>query len=164
MSLNIEPIYGKQYIRYSETWQAASNSQAASPRAVAKGTTVGTVDIPEFSVVVPAGYAGSNQVCLPADLATPAYAAVGVSQIYIPTSTEQPYTARQVTVATSGSLLVKVDSTAKFEAADLNTQLRINNYGLASDGANAVTSGGTTPLIRDIIDIGPNQYVLVSFK
>lgn len=164
MSLNIVPVYGKQYIRYAETWSAASDSQAASPRAVAAGTTVGTVDIPEFAVVVPAGYAGANTVCLPADLATPVYAAVGVSQSYIPTSSSQPHTARQASIATSGSLLVKVDSANTFEAADLNTQLRINNYGLASDGANAVTVNGTTPLIRDIIDIGGSQFVLVTFR
>lgn len=153
MAFNIAPVYGRQYIRYAETWEAAVRNQ---------GNTA-DVSIPEFAVVVPASYDGGNKVCLPGDLTTPVYTAVGVNQAFIPTDSSQPQTVRQASIATSGSLLVKVDPANTFEAPDLNTQLRINTAGLASDGGNLVTVRGTTPLIREIIEVGGSQYVLVSF-
>jgi hypothetical protein len=79
----------------------------------------------------------------------------------MPAALAQPYTARQLTVATSGLLLVEVDPAAG--TINLNTQLQINPLGQATDGGVAVTLDGTTPLIREIVDIGGRNLVLVSF-
>ena len=79
----------------------------------------------------------------------------------MPTALAQPYTARQLTVATSGLLLVEVDPAAG--TINLNTQLQINLLGQATNAGVAVTLDGTTPLIREIVDIGGRDLVLVSF-
>jgi flagellar basal body rod protein FlgF len=73
----------------------------------------------------------------------------------------QPYTARQLTVATSGLLLVEVDSASA--VISLNTQLQINLKGQATSAGTPVTNDGTTPLIRENVDIGGRRLVLVSF-
>lgn len=166
MSLNITPVYGKQYIRYAETWEAAADAQAASPAAVAADTTVGIVEIPEFAVVAYATYDSANKVCVPGDLADFAGAIVGVNQGYIPAAKDQPYTARQASVATSGSLLVAVDP-ANTTPFVLNTQLFVGETGKAlheDDGGVAVTLDGTTPLIREVVEIGGVTALVVSFN
>jgi len=157
MSLNIAPVYGKQFIRYAETWEAATDNEDGD---------VGVVEIPEFAVVAYATYAGSNKVCAPGDLDTFEGAVVGVNQAYIPTSLAQPYTARQASIATSGSLIVEVsaDTVASFA---LNTQLAVGPNGKAlpaADGGIEVTVDGTTPLIREIVEIGGRTILIVSFN
>ena len=88
---------------------------------------------------------------------------VGINQAYMPSTLAQPYTARQLTVATSGLLLVEVDP-ASSPAPTLNTQLRINLLGQAvPTGGTLVTLDGTTPLIRENVTIGGRKLVLVSF-
>lgn len=165
MSLNIAPVYGKQYIRYAETWEAVTDAEAASPTATAAGSTVGVVEIPEFAVVAYATYdsAPTNKVCVPGDLATFEGEIVGVNQSYIPTSLSQPHTARQASVATSGSLIVAVDpeNAAPFV---LNTPLTVGDTGLALVGGTEVTLAGTSPLIREIVEIGGRTIVIVSFN
>lgn len=79
----------------------------------------------------------------------------------MPSALAQPYTARQLTVATSGLLLVEVDPASA--ALTLNAQLQINTLGQASSTGVAVTLDGTTPLIRELVDIGGRELVLVSF-
>ena len=87
---------------------------------------------------------------------------VGINQAYMPSTLAQPYTARQLTVATSGLLLVEVDPASA--PLTLNAQLAINTLGQASTVASvAVTLDGTTPLIRELVDIGGRKLVLVSF-
>ena len=86
---------------------------------------------------------------------------VGINQAYMPSTLAQPYTARQLTIATSGLLLVEVDPAAG--PISLNSQLEINLLGQATDAGVAVTLDGTTPLIRELVDIGGRQLVLVSF-
>jgi hypothetical protein len=81
----------------------------------------------------------------------------------MPSAIAQPYTARQLTVATSGLLLVEVDPTMVPGAIALNTQLRVNLLGQATTAGVAVTLDGTTPLIRENVNIGGRQLVLVSF-
>jgi hypothetical protein len=157
MSLNIAPVYGKQYIRYSETWEAASDKETGG---------VGLVELPEFSVVAYATYAGTNKVCSPGDLDTFTGPIAGVNQSYIPTSLSQPYTARQASIATSGSLIVEVspEATTAFVA---NSRLSVGDDGKAltvADGGVNVTLGGTTPLIREVVEIGGRTILLVSFS
>jgi hypothetical protein len=79
----------------------------------------------------------------------------------MPTALAQPYTARQLTVATSGLLLIEVDPASA--AITLNTPLQVNLLGQAVAAGTAVTLDGTTPLIRESIDIGGRKLVLVSF-
>jgi hypothetical protein len=70
-----------------------------------------------------------------------------------------------LSVATSGLLLVEGDGT--LAANDIGTALEVIAGGLASDagtvGSTAVTVNGTTPIIRDVLDIGGEQFALVSF-
>lgn len=168
MAFNIAPVYGKQYIRYSESWEAAADAEATSPVAVAAGSTVGVAEIPEYAVVAYATYgaAPTNKVCVPGALATFDGPVVGVNQSYIPTTLAQPHTARQASVATSGSLLVDVDP-ANEAAFALNAQLSVGETGKAltvADGGVEVTVDGTTPLIREIVEIGGRTMLLVSFN
>jgi flagellar basal body rod protein FlgF len=79
----------------------------------------------------------------------------------MPSALAQPYTARQLTVATSGLLLVEVDPASA--ALTLNAQLQINTLGQASTLGVAVTLDGTTPLIRELVEIGGRDLALVSF-
>jgi hypothetical protein len=155
MSLNIAPVYAKQYIRYAETWEAATDNEDGD---------VGVVEIGEFRVVAYATYAGANKCCTPGDLDTFGGAIIGVNQAYIPTALAQPYTARQASIATSGMLIVEVAPGAAPIA--LNTQLEVDGAGRAvafGDG-DPVTLDGTTPLIREVVEIGGRTVVLVSFN
>ena len=152
MATNAAPIYGKQYIRYAETWEAAVDTQ---------GGVIGTVEIGELRAVSYATWAGPN-VAAAGDAFTVAPTTIcGVNQAYMPTALAQPYTARQLTVATSGLLLIEVDPTSA--VINLNTPLQINLLGQATAAGTAVTLDGTTPLIRENVDIGGRRLVLVSF-
>ena len=155
MATNAAPIYGKQYIRYAETWEAPVNNQAGA---------VGVVEVGELRAVSYATWAGPNYAAA-GDAFNPAAAQstiVGINQAYMPTALAQPYTARQLTVATSGLLLVEVAPGSA--PLTLNAQLTINVLGQASTVASvAVTLDGTTPLIRELVDIGGRKLVLVSF-
>ena len=152
MATNAAPIYGKQYIRYAETFEAPSNTQ---------GGAVGTVEIGELRAVSYSTWAGPNTAAAGDAFTVPPTTIVGINQAYMPTALAQPYTARQLTVATSGLLLVEVDPAAG--TINLNTQLQINLLGQATNAGVAVTLDGTTPLIREIVDIGGRDLVLVSF-
>jgi hypothetical protein len=168
MATNSAPIYGKQYIRYAETWEAAVDAEVGSPLATAAGTTVGVVEVGELHVVTYMTSAGPNIAAepfalTPANWAAP-FSIAGVNQAYMPTALAQPYTARQLTVATSGLLLVEVDPTLPpATAIALNSRLQVNLLGQATNAGNAVTLDGTTPLIRESVTIGGRRLVLVSF-
>jgi hypothetical protein len=153
MSSNSAPIYGRQYIRYAETFEAAVNTE---------GGAVGTVEIGELRAVSYATWAGPNVAAAGDAFTVPPTTIVGINQAYMPSTLAQPYTARQLTVATSGLLLVEVDPGSA--ALTLNAQLTINVLGQASTVASvAVTLDGTTPLIRELVDIGGRKLALVSF-
>ena len=165
MATNAAPIYGKQYIRYAETWQAAVDLEPTSPFALAAGgATAGLVEVGELHAVVYATYAGPNNAAEPGATVGFAGAIVGINQAYMPTALAQPYTARQLTVATSGLLLVEVDPALAPGAIALGTQLRVNDFGQAiAAGGQLATLDGTTPLIRENVEIGGRNLVLVSF-
>jgi hypothetical protein len=157
MATNAAPIYGKQYIRYAETWEAPLNNAAGA---------VGVVEIGELRAVSYATWAGPNYAAA-GDAFSPAAAQatiVGINQAYMPTALAQPQTARQLTVATSGLLLIEQDPASPFTTpTNLNAPLAINALGQARLGGTAVTLDGTTPRIREIVTIGGRNLVLVSF-
>ena len=159
MATNAAPIYGKQYIRYAETWEAPVNSQAG---------VLGVVEVGELRCVSYATWAGPNYACA-GDFFNPATAQatiVGVNQAYVPSEIASPNSPRQMTVATSGLLLVEQEFGAgatPFTNANLNAPLAINARGQAKFGGTAVTLDGTTPRIREIVTIGGRNLVLVSF-
>lgn len=145
------PVYGKQYIRFAETFQ------------VAQGTEVN-----EFRVVELTGTPGSHPPLQVQQ--SNGGAAVGVAQFSladnVPPTGFATDEVRMLTVATSGLLLVEGDGT--LAANDIGTALEVISDGRASDagtaGSVAVTVGGTTPIIRDVLDIGGLQFALVSFN
>jgi hypothetical protein len=156
MTINTGPIYGKQYIRYAETWEAPSNNQAGA---------LDVVDVGELRCVSYATWAGPNYAAA-GDAFSPAVAQatiVGVNQAYVPTALASPAAPRQMTVATSGLLLIEQDTAAPFTNANLNAPLAINALGQARLGGTAATLDGTTPRIREIVTIGGRNLVLVSF-
>ena len=152
MATNAGPVYGKQYIRYAETWEAPTDTQ---------GGVVGTVEIGELRAVSYATWAGPNYAAAGDAFTVAPTSIVGVNQAYMPTALAQPYTARQLTVATSGLLLIEVDPASA--AIALATQLQVNLLGQATAAGTAVTLDGTTPLIRENVTIGGRDLVLVSF-
>lgn len=156
MATNAAPIFGKQYIRYAETWEAPSNNEDGD---------VGVVEIGELRAVSYATWAGANYAAAGDAFLAPPATIVGINQAYMPTALAQPYTARQLTVATSGLLLVEVAPAVVLGDITLNSQLEINTLGQAvgtGDGV-AVTLDGTKPLIRETVAIGGRKLVLVSF-
>jgi len=154
MATNAAPIYGKQYIRYAETFEAATDTQ---------GGAIGTVEVGELRCVSYATYAGQNFCAPPSAFTVFPTTIVGVNQAYIPTALAEPYTARQAFIATSGLLLIENDPASPFTVANLNAPLAINSRGQASLGGTAVQIDGTVPSIREIVNIGGRPLVLVSF-
>ena len=152
MAVNSGPIYGKQFIRYAETWEAAIDTQ---------GGVVGTVEICELRAVSYATWAGPNYAAAGDAFTVAPTSIVGVNQAYMPTALAQPYTARQLTVATSGLLLIEVDTASA--AIALASQLQVNLLGQATAAGTPVTLDGTTPLVSENVTIGGRELVLVSF-
>ncbi len=152
MATNAAPVYGKQYIRYAETWEAAVDTQ---------GGVVGTVEIGELRAVSPAGWAGPFVAAAGDAFTTAPTTICGVNQAYMPSALAQPYTARQLTVATSGLLLIEVDPASA--AIGLNSPLQINLLGQATATGTPVTMEATVPTVRENVNIGGRKLVLVSF-
>ena len=152
MATNSGPVYGKQFIRYAETWEAPTDTQ---------GGVVGTVEIGELRAVSYATWAGPNYAAAGDAFTVAPTSIVGINQAYMPTALAQPYTARQLTIATSGLLLIEVDPASG--AIALASQLQVNLLGQATAAGTAVTLDGTTPLIRENVTIGGRDLVLVSF-
>ena len=146
------PVYAKQFIRFAETFQVGP--------AVAVG---------QFRVVELAAAPGPNPPLLAVQ--SNGGSAVGVSQYQVnalPTgfATDEGQ-GRLLTVATSGLLLVSSETGADTPVvADIGTALEVGSDGEAvTNGAGtAVTVNGTTPIIRDVINIGGEAYVLASFS
>ena len=152
MATNAAPIYGKQYIRYAETWEAPVDDQAG---------TIGVVEVGELRAVSYATWAGPNYAAPGVYFTSLPTNICGINQAYMPTALAQPYTARQLTVATSGLLLVEVDPVSA--AIGLNSQLNVNGLGQAVAAGTPVTLDGATPLVRENVNIGGRKLVLVSF-
>jgi len=166
MATNAAPIYGKQYIRYAETFEAAVDAEVGSDLETFAGTSVGVVEIGELRVVTFVSSAGPNvaagfNALSAGSIATLNGLIAGVNQAYMPTALAQPYTARQLTVATSGLLLIEVDPASA--AISINTALQVNNAGQAVAAGTAVNLDGATPIVRENITIGGRRLALVSF-
>lgn len=163
MATNAAPIYGKQYIRYAETFEAAVDVEVGSPAEAFAGTTVGVAEVGELRVVTFVSSAGPNVAAQPDALAPANWTGLisGVNQAYMPTALAQPYTARQLTVATSGLLLIEVDPASA--AITINTPLQVNTAGQAVAAGTAVTLDGTQPFVRENVTIGGRRLALVSF-
>jgi hypothetical protein len=152
MATNSAPVYGKQYIRYAETWEAAVDDQAGN---------LGAVEVGELRAVSYATWAGPNVAAPGVYFTVQPTTIVGINQAYMPTALAQPYTARQLTVATSGLLLVEVDPASA--VIGLGTQLQVNGLGQATAAGTPVLYDGTTPTIRENVTIGGRRLALVSF-
>lgn len=153
MATNAGPVYGKQYIRYAETWEAAVDTQ---------GGVVGVVEVGELRAVSGLYTAGPNIAAAGDAFTVAPTSIVGVNQAYVPTAIAQPYTARQMTVATSGLLLIEVDPVSA--PIGLGTNLQINLLGQAVAAGTPVTINGTSPIIREDVNIGGRRLALVSFN
>jgi len=137
MATNAGIVVGKQYIRFAET------------------VICGSGEVFEFR---PVFY----------NAATPAYEgvpgaltdAVGISQYYIPALTDEPTASRLASVATSGLLLVEADP-AGAASIVVGGQLNVDATGRAVLAGTAVTVGGRTPVIREVIQ-GQRAFVLVA--
>ena len=139
-STNAAPAYGKQYIRFAETFTADPSVAIGEFRAVSAGTQVGTCTLP-----------GATPTTI-----------LGVNQAFIPLFADAPASPRLATVATSGLLLIEVDPASGPIA--FNSPLLVNAIGQASASGTAVQADGTVPTIRDLIDIGGRRMVTVSFS
>ena len=138
------PVYGKQFIRFAET--------ALAPEAVA---------LEQFTLVTVDNAAPTEPPTLA--LATGAGEIMGVLQQEFNLANTGYATdlARQATVATSGLLLVAADG-ANMPAQ--NDALQVDGNGKASSAGGAVTVAGSTPIVRQQVQIGGVDMVLVSFN
>ena len=136
--------------------------EAGSPASIAAGgLTDGIAEMGELCVVSYLVSAGPNVAAAPGAFSVAPLTICGVNQAYMPTLIAQPRTARQLTVATSGLLLIEVEPASA--VIPLNTALQVNALGQATAAGTSVTLDGTTPLIRENVDIGGRRLVLVSF-
>jgi len=119
------------------------------------------VEVGELRAVSYATWAGPNYAAPGVYFTVQPTNIVGINQAYMPTALAQPYTARQLTVATSGLLLVEVAPGSG--TIGLNTQLQVNGLGQAIAAGTPVTMDNTYPLIRENVTIGGRRLVLVSF-
>lgn len=142
--MSASPVYGKQYIRFAESGRVDTN-----------------VAIDQFVLVT----IDNAPVTAPPTAALMAAAgeAWGVIQqkFNLATSGFATDLNRQATIATSGLLLVQADG-ANMQAQ--NAALLVNAAGKSSSAGGAVTQNGTTPVVRQAVQVGGLNYVLVSFS
>jgi hypothetical protein len=137
------PVYGKQFIRFAET--------ALVPE---------TIPMEAFTLVSIAGVATEPPSL---SIANGGSAVYGVLQQDMPAvDPERAVTLpRQATVATSGLLLVRCDDAA---LPAQNESLGVNGSGEALSGGTPVVINGTTPTVRQLVQIGGVNHALVSFN
>ena len=142
--MSASPVYGKQYIRFAESGRVDTN-----------------VAIDQFVLVT----IDNAPVTAPPTAALMAAAgeAWGVIQqkFNLATSGFATDLNRQATIATSGLLLVQADG-ANMQAQ--NDALLVDANGKSSSAGGAVTQNGTTPVVRQAVQVGGLNYVLVSFS
>jgi hypothetical protein len=138
------PVYGKQFIRFAET--------ALVPDALA---------LEQFTLVAINQATPTDPPTL--EQAVSAGAAMGVIQQEFNLANTGSATdlARQATVATSGLLLLAADG-ANLQAQE--DALLVDGNGKSSSAGGAVTVAGTTPIVRQQVQIGGVDMVLVSFN
>ena len=148
------PIYGKQYVRFAETFHAPTRNEADSADVV----------VEEFTVVMPA-VDGAKYAAPISHLTTTTgpHEVLGVAQMKVRGVTEGPKDNRAFSVATSGLLLVKVAAASSGET--IEGALAVNPAGEAlHTGGLVITKNGTSAIVRERITTGGTDYVLVSFN
>ena len=142
--MSASPVYGKQYIRFAESGRVDTN-----------------VAIDQFVLVT----IDNAPVTAPPTAALMAAAGEvwGVIQqkFNLATSGFATDLNRQATIATSGLLLVQANG-ANMQAQ--NDALLVDATGKSSSAGGAVTQNGTTPVVRQAVQVGGLNYVLVSFS
>ena len=142
--MSASPVYGKQYIRFAESGRV----------------DVG-VAIDQF-VLVTIDNAPTTDPATAALMAAAGEAWGVIQQKFnLATSGFATDLNRQCTIATSGLLLLQAD------AANLQSQndaLKVDANGRSSSAGGAVTQNGTTPVVRQRVQVGGESYVLVSFS
>jgi hypothetical protein len=141
-----KPIYGRQLIRFAETVPSGQ---------------VGTAELPAHRVVGFDLDASGDPLTAQGEASGANYATLGVNQFTIPASTDDGPAVgpRNASVATSGLLLVEIDTT---DVPVAGAALKVIAGGKASSaaGAFAVTVNGTTPTIREVY----GDFAIVSFS
>ena len=141
--MSATPVYGKQYIRFAES-----------------GRVDDTVQIDQF-ILVTIDNAPATDPPTAAAMAAGGEAWGVIQQKFnLANSGFATDLNRQCTVATSGLLLVQADA-GNLQAQ--NAALKVDANGKSSSAGNAVTQDGTTPIVRQQVQVGGESYVLVSF-
>ncbi len=138
------PVYGKQFIRFAET-----------------GLVPDAVALDQFTLVAVNAGVPTEPPTLAA--ATGAGEVMGVlQQDVVVVDTDKATTLQRLgTVATSGLLLVAADA-ANLQAQ--NDALLVDANGKSSSAGGAVTCNASTPIVRQVVNIGGVAMVLVSFN
>ena len=141
--MSATPVYGKQYIRFAESGRVDTDVDIDQFILV----TIDTVPVTEPPTAAPMAAAGE---CW------------GVIQqkVNLATSGFATDLNRQVTIATSGLLLIQADAG---NMQSQNDALKVDANGKSSSTGGAVTQDGTTPIVRQRVEVGGLSYVLVSF-
>ncbi len=142
--MSASPVYGKQYIRFAESGRVDDNV-AIDQFVLVTIDNAPTTDPATAALMVAAGEAW-GVIQQKFNLATSGFA----TDIN-----------RQCTIATSGLLLVQADA-ANLQAQ--NDALLVDANGKSSSAGGAVTQNGTTPVVRQRVQVGGESYVLVSFS
>lgn len=141
-----KPVYGHQLIRFAETVPAGQ---------------VGTAELPAHRVVGFNLDATGDPLEAQGEASGANFATLGVNQFTIPASTDNGPAVgpRNASVATSGLLLVEVDTS---NVPVPGAALKVVAGGKASSavGAFVVTVNGTTPTIREVY----GDFAIVSFS
>ncbi len=138
------PVYGKQFIRFAES-ALVDGTVAIDQFVLVTVDNAPTTDPPTAALMVAAGEAW------------------GVIQQKFNLSSSGFATDlnRQATIATSGLLLIQADA-ANMQAQ--NAALKVDAAGKSSSAGGAVTVQATTPIIRQAVQVGGVDMVLVSFN
>ena len=141
------PVYGKQYIRFAETGYVADNES-----------------VDQFTVVSIS--ANTEPPTISKGIAAGAHFGV-VQQDVLAVDPEKATTLQRLgTVATSGLLLVAADGA--MTSASLGQALSVDPAtGVAKEagsGSEVTINGGIKPTVRQLVNIGDVQHVMVSFS
>jgi hypothetical protein len=142
--MSASPVYGKQYIRFAESGRVDTN--VAIDQFVLVTIDNAPVTVPPTAALMAAAGEAWGVIQQKFNLATSGFA------------TDLN---RQATIATSGLLLVQANG-ANMQAQ--NDALLVDATGKSSSAGGAVTQNGTTPVVRQAVQVGGLNYVLVSFS
>ena len=142
--MSASPVYGKQYIRFAESGRVDTN--VAIDQFVLVTIDNAPVTVPPTAALMVAAGEAWGVIQQKFNLATSGFA------------TDLN---RQATIATSGLLLLQADGA---NAQAQNDALLVDANGKSSSAGGAVTQNGTTPIVRQLVQVGGLNYVLVSFS